>query len=108
MKSEAQKRKEMPVYTGFIKYFPDAILAVAELSHIANEQHNPGQPVHWDRSKSTDNLDAQMRHLIDHAKGIERDTDTVRHLTKCAWRAMAALQVAIEFDKNKEEKITRP
>lgn len=89
---EAQKRKETPVYSGFIKYFPNAIKEVAKLSLIANEQHHPNTPLHWDMDKSKDELDACMRHLIDHASGIEIDDDGVRHLTKCAWRMMAILE----------------
>ena len=89
---EAQKRKETPVYSGFIKYFPNAIKDVAKLSLIANEQHHPNTPLHWDMDKSKDELDACMRHLIDHASGIENDDDGVRHLTKCAWRMMAILE----------------
>lgn len=89
----AKERKEAPVWSGFINYFPDAIIAVAQLSRIGNEQHNPGKPLHWDRSKSGDELDALARHLID----AERvDTDEVLHATKVAWRAMANLQKLIE------------
>ena len=98
-KTEAERRKGIPVYTGFIKYFPDAILAIAELSRIANDQHNPGEPVHWAKEKSTDEPDALMRHLIDDAKGEEFDSDGVRHLTKVAWRAMANLQRKLENEK---------
>lgn len=89
----AKERKEAPVWSGFINYFPDAIIAVAQLSRIGNEQHNPGKQLHWDRSKSGDELDALARHLID----VERvDTDDVLHATKVAWRAMANLQKLIE------------
>ena len=89
----AQKRKEQPLYSGVLRYFPDALLAIAELSFIGNEQHNPGTPVHWDRSKSEDELDSLMRHLVDAGT---LDTDGVRHSTKVAWRALAALQKEIE------------
>ena len=89
---EAKKRKATPVYSGFIKYFPNAIKDVAKLSLIANEQHHPNTPLHWDMDKSKDELDACKRHLIDHASGIEFDDDSVRHLTKCAWRLMAMLE----------------
>jgi hypothetical protein len=68
---------------------------VAELSRIGNDQHNPGKPLHWDRSKSGDELDAEMRHMIDGVT-TELDTDGVLHKTKKAWRAMADLQKAIE------------
>lgn len=88
---DADTRKRIPVYTGFIQYFPDAIAAVAELSQIANEQHNPGLPVHWAKEKSTDELDAMMRHLLD-SQSEERDEEGVLHMVKLAWRAMANLQ----------------
>lgn len=94
--TDAKARKNIPIYSGFVKYFPDAIAEVAELSRKGNDQHNPGKPLHWDRSKSGDELDAQMRHLVDEASGNPTDTDGVLHLTKNAWRAMAALQKALE------------
>ena len=93
--TEAERRKGIPVYSGFIKYFPRAILEVARLSKIANEQHNPGTELHWDRSKSGDELDALGRHLIDDIFN-DLDTDDVLHLTKVAWRAMANLEKKIE------------
>jgi hypothetical protein len=96
--TDAKQRKAIPIYSGFIKYFPDAIATVAELSRKGNDQHNPGTPLHWDRSKSGDELDAQMRHLLDMAADGEdaTDTDEVFHATKNAWRAMANLQKLIE------------
>jgi hypothetical protein len=96
--TDAKTRKGIPIYSGFVKYFPDAIAAVAELSRKGNDQHNPGKPLHWDRSKSSDELDAQMRHLLDMAADGEdaTDTDEVFHATKNAWRAMANLQKLIE------------
>lgn len=90
---DAKKRKATPLFSGCINYFPNALLAVAELSRIGNDQHNPGTPLHWDRSKSGDELDALARHLID-AGTV--DTDGVRHSTKLAWRALANLQKEIE------------
>ena len=59
-------RKGVPIYSGVLRYFPDAIAAVAELSRIGNDQHNPGEPLHWAREKSTDEHDA----LATIAKGI--------------------------------------
>jgi hypothetical protein len=94
--ADAKARKDVPIYSGFIKYFPDAIAAVAELSRVGNDQHNPGKPLFWDRSKSGDELDALARHLTDEAAGTPFDKDGVLHLTKVAWRAMAALQKALE------------
>lgn len=91
--SDAAKRKAIPIHSGFIKYFPRAMAAVAELSRVGNDQHNPGTPLHWDRSKSGDELDALTRHLLE-AGTI--DTDGVRHSTKLAWRAMANLEKELE------------
>jgi hypothetical protein len=91
--TEAERRKGIPVYSGFIKYFPRAILEVARLSKIANEQHNPGTELHWDRSKSGDEKDALVRHLLEAGK---IDSDGVRHSAKCAWRALANLQKELE------------
>jgi hypothetical protein len=91
--TEAARRKAIPLYSGVLKYFPDALMAVAELSRIGNEQHNPGSPLHWDRSKSGDELDALTRHLVDAGT---MDTDGVLHSTKVAWRALANLQKELE------------
>lgn len=92
----AKERKERPVYTGVLKYFPDAIMEVAKVSLAGNEQHHPDKPLHWDRTKSTDELDALARHLIDAGK---LDDDGQRHSAKVAWRALANLQKEIENDR---------
>lgn len=97
--TDAKERKATPLYSGLVKYFPDALAAVAQLSQIANEQHNPGTPVHWDRSKSTDELDCLLRHLFE-AGTI--DSDGVRHSTKVAWRALANLQKELEAAQTEE------
>ena len=86
------ERKATPVYSGFVKYFPNAIKEVAKCSQAGNDQHHPNTPLHWDKNKSKDELDSMMRHLLDHASGIELDDCGTRHLTKCAWRLMAMLE----------------
>jgi hypothetical protein len=85
---DSAERKGIPIYSGVVAYFPLALAAVARLSKRGNDQHNPGSPLHWDRSKSGDELDALMRHIID------GDWDAV------AWRALAHLQ------KQEEERCT--
>jgi hypothetical protein len=85
-------RKRIPIWSGFVKYFPKSMAAVAMLSFKANEQHNPGTPVHWDKSKSADELDALMRHLDEIAQGIDYDTDDILMDIKVAWRALANLE----------------
>jgi len=83
----------VPIVSGVLDYFPDAIAAVAECSRAGNEQHNPGTPLHWDRAKSGDEADALGRHLIE--RGTV-DSDGIRHSAKLAWRALALLQKEIE------------
>jgi hypothetical protein len=89
-----EQRKQRPVYSGVLKYFPDALLEVAHASWAGNEQHHPGEELWWDKSKSTDELEALARHLLEAGT---LDTDGVRHSAKVAWRALANLQR--ELDK---------
>jgi hypothetical protein len=90
---EPKERKDVPIASGVIDYFPDAIVDIARLSRIGNDQHNPGKPLHWDRSKSGDESDALMRHFVERG---QIDADGVRHSTKVAWRALALLQKEVE------------
>lgn len=94
--SEAKARKDIPLARGLLDYFPDALAAVAEVSRVGNDQHNPGQPMHWAKEKSTDEADSLLRHLVDRGK---RDTDNCRHSAKVAWRALALLQREIETEE---------
>lgn len=93
--TDAKARKAVPIYSGVLKYFPDAIAAVAECSRAGNEQHHPGEPLWWDKSKSTDEHDAMIRHAME-AGAVDRDG--IRHSAKVAWRALAALQREIDGD----------
>lgn len=81
---DSAARKEYPVYSGLVAYFPSALAAVAHHSYLGNEKHNPGQPLHWARGKSSDEADALLRHLM------ERD------YVGMAWRALALLQKHLE------------
>lgn len=88
---EAEKRKQMPVYSGVLKYFPNAIKEVSKTSKAGNDQHHPDKPLHWDMEKSFDEGDALVRHLIDHSIDPV-DEDGQLHLSKVAWRALAMLE----------------
>jgi len=94
------ERKTYPLFSGLLRYFPDALMEVAHCSWVGNDQHNKGQPLHWDRAKSTDEADALMRHLLESGTV---DTDGVRHSTKCAWRSLALLQKEIENERLKRK-----
>lgn len=93
MPKDAAARKAIPLCRGLLDYFPDACAAVAEVSRVGNEQHNPGEPMHWARGKSMDQEDCIVRHLIDRGK---IDSDGLRHSAKVAWRALALLQLELE------------
>ncbi len=93
---DPQARKQYPIATGCFDYFPDALAEIAHVSWLGNEQHNPGTPLHWDRTKSQDEADAAMRHFKDRGT---RDKDGARHTAKFAWRALALLQKELEGEK---------
>jgi hypothetical protein len=91
--TDAAERKATPIATGVLDYFPLAIAEIARVSKIGNDQHNPGQPLHWDRAKSRDEADALLRHFMERGK---RDSDGCLHTGKMAWRALAMLQKELE------------
>lgn len=99
----AEERKNTPIYSGVIKYFPNALKAVARVSQAGNDQHHKGEPLHWDRSKSTDELDALVRHLVDHAKGTILDTDGMYHMAKVCWRSLAYLEKMLEKELERDK-----
>lgn len=102
MSEDAKRRKQQPVALGFMAYFPRAMKEVAKVSWVGNEQHNPGEPLHWAKEKSTDDIDAGERHLLDHLQGNPLDSDGMYHLAKHAWRAMASLERFLEEQDNDE------
>lgn len=91
-------RKNTPITSGVLDYFPRALAAVAQCSKAGNDQHNPGQPLHWAKGKSTDHADCIARHLIDRDSV---DTDGIAHAAKLAWRALAYLETKLEQEASK-------
>jgi hypothetical protein len=98
--TDSAARKRMPMCTGLLDYCPDALAAVAEVSWIGNEKHNPGEPLHHARGKSSDHPDCIMRHLAERGgfdiivvKGVEYK---IRHSAALAWRALIHLQEELE------------
>lgn len=89
-------RKNTPMFSGLLAYFPDALAEVARVSEAGSRQHHPGEPLHWDKSKSTDHADCIVRHLIDSGT---LDDDGMRHSAKTAWRSLALLQIEIENER---------
>lgn len=91
----ADDRKNIPIISGVLDYFTSAVAEVAKVSKAGNDQHNPGQPLHWARRKSSDHADCIGRHLSE--RGTV-DTDGQRHSAKLAWRALALLQEELEAE----------
>jgi hypothetical protein len=92
--ADSATRKTFPMSGGLLDYFPDALAAVAQVSWHGNEQHNPGQPLHWSRGKSMDHADCIVRHLI----GRGGYDGQIRHSAALAWRALALLQEELEHE----------
>lgn len=91
-KLSSAERKQYPMATGLLDYFPDALAEVAHVSWLGNQKHNPGLPLHWSREKSADHDDCVVRHMATR-HGLD---GTVLHLAEAAWRALAGLQIALE------------
>lgn len=77
---------------GLLDYFPRALAYISHVSKVGNDQHNPGEAMHWAKEKSTDHADCIIRHLT--ARGT-MDGD-IRHTGKVAWRALALLETELE------------
>lgn len=95
LSEDPELRAQYPLFDGFLAYFPNAAAEVSRLSYLATQQHHPDEPMHWDRSKSTDHLNKIGRHMIDAGKLDDRG---LRHSVMLAWRAMANLQEELERD----------
>ena len=94
--TDAKERNEFPMFDGLLAYFPAALAAVSRVSKIGNDQHNPGESMHWARGKSTDHENKIVRHLLESGT---IDTDGTRHSAKVAWRALALLQEELEREE---------
>ena len=96
--TSSEERKAIPVEAGCIRYFPAALASVAAISKAGNDKHNPGQPLHHSRNKSTDHGDCVLRHIIDNGDGQVGDDPfaQLEALACKAWRALAELQLFAE------------
>lgn len=104
--SDSQNRKNSPVFSGVMQYFPDALMEVSRHSKRGNDKHNPGQPLHWAKDKSKDHADCIARHLIDigpNWDAIDHETGSY-HAAALAWRALALLQILLERENERTKK----
>ena len=98
--SDYKERKATPIVRGCLDYFPDALAAVSRLSLVANDKHNPGEPLHWSKGKSNDHADCLVRHLVERGTP-DPDMRGLSHTVQVAWRALALLQTEIEERREK-------
>jgi Domain of unknown function (DUF5664) len=105
--TEDKARKEIPIWSYLMGYFPDALLAVVGVCVAGNKQHNPElapSDIKWSRGKSTDQMNTAMRHQWDYGTGTKRDSDGQWHLAKAIWRLSAQLQLDIEAEREINQK----
>lgn len=101
--TDSAARKDVPVYSGVLKYAPAALAGVAKISKLGNDKHNPGEPMHHARGKSNDHGDCVVRHTMDIADilaMIERGTELgnpptggfievlLAEVSQLSWRAL--------------------
>jgi hypothetical protein len=108
------ERKMLRVFTVLCHYFPKAMREVTRVCVAGNAQHNPGEPLHWVRGKSMDQMNALFHHMVDHEMGEVFDqTDPpeilaavdgkpLYSMAKGAWRALAELELTIEREEEKD------
>lgn len=98
--TDSTERKGYPLMSGCLNYFPAALAGVAKTSKLGNDKHNPGQPLHHARGKSTDHGDCIVRHLMDvqdllaayPGKGKMEAEQILAEVSSLAWRALAYSQ----------------
>lgn len=99
--TDSEERKGYPLLSGCLKYFAAALAGVARTSKNGNDKHNPGQPLHHARGKSSDHGDCIVRHLMDvedllaaRERGDASITDRqiLDEAGSLAWRALAYSQ----------------
>lgn len=94
--TDSTARKEYPLYSGPLKYFPSALAGVAKVCKVGNDKHRPGLPLGHSRGKSGDHEDCIIRHLVDLSEdrghGVGRDENGIAQVDYIAWRALALAQ----------------
>lgn len=99
--TDSAERKNYPMLSGCLKYFPAAIAGISKISKAGNDKHNPGQAMHHARGKSTDHGDCILRHLTDtedllaalsrNTSGVTKE-QVLAEASSLAWRALAYSQ----------------
>lgn len=80
-----------------LREFADALLAIVEVSQHGEETHPGADCTSWRATYTVEEqLDAMMRHKLRYDQGKEIDDSQLPQLAHIAWRAMAALQRALD------------
>jgi hypothetical protein len=98
--TDSAERKNYPMLSGCLNYFPAALAGVSKTSKLGNDKHNPGQALHHARSKSRDHGDCIVRHLVDAESllaALNRNqgvtsADVLLEVNQMVWRALAYSQ----------------
>lgn len=97
--TDSLARKDVPMFSGLLRYFPAALVGVARHSKAGNDKHNPGEPLHHARGKSQDHEDCIMRHLTDLSdllasaeRGRIDSPSILEEVNALAWRSLAFSQ----------------
>jgi hypothetical protein len=103
--TDSADRKNIPLFSGVLKYAPAALAGVARISKAGNDKHNPGEELHHARGKSMDHGDCVIRHAVDAAdieahiiRNFDKDPDVwyksedakalLNEVSQLAWRAL--------------------
>jgi hypothetical protein len=88
-------RKQFPVTSGGLYYFPQSMYVLSHVSYLGNQKHSPGAAdLVWVRDLSADHKDCITRHLID--ASFLTGKDKVMELAAAVWRAHAYCETEIE------------
>lgn len=99
--TDSAERKNYPMLSGLLNYFPAALAGAANTSKLGNDKHNPGQPLHHARGKSMDHGDCIIRHLMDTenlkasfkaGESSVKQSDILLEANQLVWRALAYSQ----------------
>lgn len=94
--NDAKARKAVPA-GAVLDYFDSAWVEIAKALQDGNDQHNPGEPLHWSRGKSADHEHCIIRHFLQRGKlSISPTGAVIRHSTYMAIRALMFLQEELE------------
>lgn len=94
---DSGERKNFPLFSGLLAYFPAALAQVSNHSKEGNDKHNPGLPLQHARGVSGDHADCILRHLVDAAEYPAGSPQRVEELRALCWRGLALLQEECEL-----------